>query len=925
VALARACLAAEPSERPPDAGAVAAAVTAYQAAVRERLRQAEQERTAAQVRLEEARATARAEAARADEARARAAAERRVRRLLVVLAAAGLLLVVGVGGAAWWSQQQRMALEGQRAVARDAAEGTLRQLPKLYQQSRWGEARELLDRAAKGLEESPPDDLPVQVRNARADIEFAARLDAIRQERALLVLGKLNRDTPARYKKAFVAQGLDFEHADVGTLVGLVTASALEEHRQHLVGILDDWAEIEPEDAIRQRLLEVARKADPDEVREALHGGDAQALTRLADSLDVAKHKPATLLALGYALNRAKGDGVRLWRRAQQQHPHDFWLSVTLGNTLIKDSVSLTEAAGYFRAALAVGPESAVAWNNLAYTLAKQARPFLGTPWNSLRYKMTHAAVAWDRERTKQVEADAYDAWDRERTKQTEQGPLDQAEHAVRKALAIDSRYAAAWNSLGLVLQEQKKLPEAVLAYEKALDLDKQYAAAWYNLGNTFADQAKRDEAVRAYNKALECDRNDAAAWSNLGLVWYVQGKLDEAIFAYRQALKIDPNLASSWNNLGAALEGLGKFEEAADALRMAVALLQPTPNPDFRLAGAWCNLGDTLENHAKVLGNTPAGKQKLDEAEQAYKKAVDTSPSYLRAWTKLGKVLLDQKRLEEAEAVAQQAAKANPDSAITWYNLGTVRSDLCKWKEGLEALEKAVKINNDFAMGWNNIGATRNRMGDLKGALEAFQQATKKDPLLATAWSNLGRVHARLRNLDDSVLAFKKAVALDPRHALDWMKFIAGMTAAEQRYQDAVRMCSEVFAAQPALADDLKRSPRYFAAQAAALAACGKGKDDPAPDDNTRARWRKQALDWLAADLKLWSNRIAGNDPKEFDLAGSRLEGWLRDPALASLRDPAALAELPAPERDAWQRLWAEVRRQIELARDKQDSLTPR
>src|SRR5262249_5561182 len=50
VRLAKECLAADPTERPRDAGAVAAAVTAYQESVAERLRRAELERAAAEGR-----------------------------------------------------------------------------------------------------------------------------------------------------------------------------------------------------------------------------------------------------------------------------------------------------------------------------------------------------------------------------------------------------------------------------------------------------------------------------------------------------------------------------------------------------------------------------------------------------------------------------------------------------------------------------------------------------------------------------------------------------------------------------------------------------------------------------------------------------------------------------------------------------------
>jgi hypothetical protein len=39
------------------------------------------------------------------------------------------------------------------------------------------------------------------------------------------------------------------------------------------------------------------------------------------------------------------------------------------------------------------------------------------------------------------------------------------------------------------------------------------------------------------------------------------------------------------------------------------------------------------------------------------------------------------------------------------------------------------------------------------------------------------------------------------------------------------------------------------------------------------------------------------------------QLAAWLRDRDLASVRDPAALARLPADERAAWGRFWADVR----------------
>jgi tetratricopeptide (TPR) repeat protein len=68
-----------------------------------------------------------------------------------------------------------------------------------------------------------------------------------------------------------------------------------------------------------------------------------------------------------------------------------------------------------------------------------------------------------------------------------------------------------------------------------------------------------------------------------------------------------------------------------------------------------------------------------------------------------------------------------------------------------------------------------------------------------------------------------------------------------------AARFAAEAFAARPKLADDLRFPNRRNAACSAALAGCGQGQDAAKLDDAERARLRRQALDWLRADLAAW------------------------------------------------------------------------
>jgi hypothetical protein len=114
-----------------------------------------------------------------------------------------------------------------------------------------------------------------------------------------------------------------------------------------------------------------------------------------------------------------------------------------------------------------------------------------------------------------------------------------------------------------------------------------------------------------------------------------------------------------------------------------------------------------------------------------------------------------------------------------------------------------------------------------------------------------------------------------------------------------AARLYADAFPADPSLANDWRLQPRYDAACAAALAAAGGG-DGAKLDATEKARLRRQALDWLRGELTAWQ--------KSRDAAAGALQRWARAPDLAGVRDAEALAALPAEERDAWRKLWAEV-----------------
>jgi serine/threonine-protein kinase len=377
VALAKRCLAVEPWHRLRHAGEVAAAVTAYQHAVAQRLHQAEVERARAQVQ---------------------AAEERKRRKLAVGLAAAVLALVVGGAGGGLWLQRQqaeRRAEQARRWVEQDrlqsdqrvaqgaiamsalhifarqsqAVTAALEKAAALQQEARWAEAQAVLEQAQQRLDAVDEANLGAHLRQALADLKLVRELDTIRLEASTLVEGGLDyAGADRRYAEAFRAAGLGGAGDAVDAVAARVRTSRI---REALVAALDDWATRSPERARREWALAVARLADPDSGRARFRApqmrGDRAALEKLALAAREERLSPQLLYALAVALAQSGGDPVPLLQSAQERYPADFWLNLQLGTVL--STAKQEGGVGYLRAALALRPNCNTVYNNLSVAL----------------------------------------------------------------------------------------------------------------------------------------------------------------------------------------------------------------------------------------------------------------------------------------------------------------------------------------------------------------------------------------------------------------------------------------------------------------------------------------------------------------------------------------------------------------------------
>ena len=375
IALARDCLAAEPEDRPRDAGAVAERISAYLSGVQERLRAAELARV---------------------EADARAQEERKRRKLALALAAAVLALVTigGTGTAVYWQQKldhgARLELALREVtLLRGQAESDPEGDPAKWQAAVAAAQRagDLLGPLIDGPSRREVQALQKQVDEAaQAAGRDANLLHAVVDIRSAEADDPNGSASDAAYARAFRDAGLDLDALEPEAAAARIRARPAG-LAMALAAALDDWAnqrrKARPKDSEGwRRLIAAARAADPDKIRDRLREvwsqPDAKArrgpLLELARQADPRTWPPASLTLLGDALAEAEEHeaAAGLLRRAQAHYPGDVWLNYDLGVELEAVHPPRTEEAiGYYTAARALRPETG---HELAHALEGRNR-----------------------------------------------------------------------------------------------------------------------------------------------------------------------------------------------------------------------------------------------------------------------------------------------------------------------------------------------------------------------------------------------------------------------------------------------------------------------------------------------------------------------------------------------------------------------
>lgn len=123
------------------------------------------------------------------------------------------------------------------------------------------------------------------------------------------------------------------------------------------------------------------------------------------------------------------------------------------------------------------------------------------------------------------------------------------------------------------------------------------------------------------------------------------------------------------------------------------------------------------------------ANAESLEQAAQAYRKAVDAAPDWVEARINLGTAMYQLGRMEEAHEHFSTAVKLDPENALAEFNLGCVLEQLGMTPEAISHLARAVELLPSLADAHLNLALAYEKNGQAQNALRHLSLYVRYEP----------------------------------------------------------------------------------------------------------------------------------------------------------------------------------------------------
>jgi predicted TPR repeat methyltransferase len=203
-----------------------------------------------------------------------------------------------------------------------------------------------------------------------------------------------------------------------------------------------------------------------------------------------------------------------------------------------------------------------------------------------------------------------------------------------------------------------------------------------------------------------------------------------------------------------------------------------------------------TLEEAVSVAILLQKNEQ-LDQAQELYRRVLETAPDHPRALHYAGVLAHQQGRNNEAVALIERSLALAPDQADWFSNLGIVFQSDDRLPLAIDAYRQAIAIDPSHANAHNNLGVLLRATGQPVEAEAAYREAIRLNPEHIDAYTNLGILLNGLKRTEEAAACYCKVITLRPKHR-EARKLLALAHCTLGEIAEAVKIFEEWLAEEP-------------------------------------------------------------------------------------------------------------------------------
>jgi tetratricopeptide (TPR) repeat protein len=172
----------------------------------------------------------------------------------------------------------------------------------------------------------------------------------------------------------------------------------------------------------------------------------------------------------------------------------------------------------------------------------------------------------------------------------------------------------------------------------------------------------------------------------------------------------------------------------------------------------------ESLSNY--LAGTIFLGRNQIDEAAEAFRKAAEKSPDSRAIRMKLITMYLKAGDLEKATKECEAAAKQIPGDQGICFILGKLYEQAERFEEANRMFERANEIKPDSGAGYEAMLSVAEKANDLVSVTAACRKLIELDPGALAPRYRLGIALTRMNDLEGARDELLKAVEIDPDSA---------------------------------------------------------------------------------------------------------------------------------------------------------------